>query len=63
MNDVQESWRYSNISCTTYPLAPLDTIGPEGQTSQYFIKKTTYNIHVYASHSRSSSFTSSKCLI
>ena len=44
MNGVQESWRYSNISCTTYPLAPLDTIGPEGQTSQYFIKKNKKNI-------------------
>ncbi|XP_064632713.1 transient receptor potential cation channel subfamily V member 6-like isoform X2 [Lineus longissimus] len=28
-----EIWRYSNITCSTYPLTALDTIGPDGSTN------------------------------
>ena len=30
----QEIWRYSNVTCAMYPLAPLDTIGPGGKPSK-----------------------------
>lgn len=29
----QELWRYSNITCSLYPLLALDSIGPTGDTS------------------------------
>ena len=29
-----EFWRYSNITCSAYPLNALDTIGPDGRTSE-----------------------------
>lgn len=28
-----EFWRYSNITCSAYPLNALDTIGPDGKIS------------------------------
>ena len=30
-----EFWRYSNITCSGYPLTALDTIKPTGETSRY----------------------------
>lgn len=30
-----EFWRYSNITCSAYPLNALDTIRPSGQTSEW----------------------------
>ena len=30
-----EFWRYSNITCCGYPLGALDSIQPDGQTSQW----------------------------
>ena len=34
-----EFWRYSNITCSAYPLNALDTIRPNGETSKYKIQK------------------------
>src|SRR5665811_868846 len=31
----KEFWRYSNITCSAYPLNALDTIHPDGKTSNY----------------------------
>ena len=31
-----EFWRYSNITCSAYPLNALDTIKPNGETSKSF---------------------------
>lgn len=31
----REFWRYSNITCSAYPLNALDTIQPDGSTSKY----------------------------
>jgi len=31
---AQEFWRYSNITCSGYPLNTLDTINPDGSTSK-----------------------------
>lgn len=31
----KEYWRYSNITCSAYPLNALDTILPDGQTSTH----------------------------
>lgn len=33
---AKEFWRYSNITCSAYPLNALDTILPSGKTSKYF---------------------------
>ena len=30
-----EFWRYSNITCSAYPLNALDTIRPTGETSRF----------------------------
>lgn len=30
-----EFWRYSNITCSAYPLNALDTIRPSGETSEW----------------------------
>lgn len=30
---AQEFWRYSNITCSAYPLNALDTLLPDGRTS------------------------------
>jgi transient receptor potential cation channel subfamily V member 6 len=30
----REFWRYSNITCSAYPLNALDTIQPDGSTSK-----------------------------
>lgn len=38
----REFWRYSNITCSAYPLNALDTILPDGQTS-WFIEKVPRN--------------------
>ena len=32
-----EFWRYSNITCSAYPLNALDTIRPSGETSINFV--------------------------
>lgn len=42
----QELWRYSNITCSLYPLLALDSIGPTGDTSKliniiYILKSLT----------------------
>lgn len=31
-----EFWRYSNITCSAYPLNALDTIKPSGETSEFW---------------------------
>lgn len=31
---AREFWRYSNITCSGYPLNALDTIMPDGSTSE-----------------------------
>lgn len=31
---AKEFWRYSNITCSAYPLNALDTILPSGKTSK-----------------------------
>jgi len=33
----REFWRYSNITCSAYPLNALDTILPDGRTSRLTI--------------------------
>ena len=30
-----EFWRYSNITCSAYPLKALDTILPDGKSSKF----------------------------
>lgn len=30
---AREFWRYSNITCSAYPLSALDTLLPDGRTS------------------------------
>lgn len=35
---AREFWRYSNITCSGYPLNALDTLLPDGRTSQFCIK-------------------------
>jgi hypothetical protein len=32
---AREFWRYSNITCSAYPLNALDTLLPDGRTSRY----------------------------
>ena len=32
---AREFWRYSNITCSAYPLNALDTILPDGRSSQF----------------------------
>ena len=32
---AQEFWRYSNITCSGYPLNALDTINPDGSCSNF----------------------------
>lgn len=32
---AREFWRYSNITCSAYPLNALDTLLPDGKTSEY----------------------------
>jgi transient receptor potential cation channel subfamily V member 6 len=32
----REFWRYSNITCSAYPLNALDTLLPSGKTSNFF---------------------------
>ena len=32
-----EFWRYSNITCCGYPLGALDSIQPDGETSQFSV--------------------------
>lgn len=32
---AREFWRYSNITCSGYPLNALDTLLPDGRTSQF----------------------------
>lgn len=36
----REFWRYSNITCSAYPLNALDTLLPDGRTSQYIVLRT-----------------------
>lgn len=31
---AREFWRYSNITCSAYPLNALDTLLPDGRTSK-----------------------------
>ena len=31
---AREFWRYSNITCSAYPLNALDTLLPDGRTSE-----------------------------
>lgn len=31
----REFWRYSNITCSAYPLNALDTLLPDGRTSKF----------------------------
>lgn len=39
---AREFWRYSNITCSGYPLNALDTLLPDGRTSNIFKKKKLY---------------------
>lgn len=32
----QEFWRFSDMTCSAYPLTALDTIRPDGSTSLHF---------------------------
>lgn len=34
---AREFWRYSNITCSAYPLNALDTLLPDGRTSKCFL--------------------------
>jgi hypothetical protein len=34
---AKEFWRYSNITCSAYPLNALDTILPDGRCSSFFL--------------------------
>lgn len=31
LNQIKEFWRYSNITCSAYPLEGLDTVDPDGK--------------------------------
>lgn len=33
---AKEFWRYSNITCSAYPLNALDTILPDGRCSSFY---------------------------
>lgn len=49
----REFWRYSNITCSAYPLNALDTIQPDGSTSKSsFLTIITYQISVSESKER-----------
>lgn len=40
---AREFWRYSNITCSAYPLNALDTLLPDGRTSMsYKANRITY---------------------
>lgn len=34
LHKLQEFWRFSDMTCSAYPLTALDTIRPDGSTSQ-----------------------------
>lgn len=34
---AREFWRYSNITCSAYPLNALDTLLPDGRTSTSYV--------------------------
>jgi hypothetical protein len=50
---AREFWRYSNITCSAYPLNALDTLLPDGRTSKLkklllaVIRKKILMFHVY----------------
>lgn len=39
---AREFWRYSNITCSAYPLNALDTISPDGSTSKIRLPRTIF---------------------
>jgi hypothetical protein len=45
---AREFWRYSNITCSAYPLNALDTLLPDGRTSELrmFFSVCTRSKHV-----------------
>lgn len=45
---AREFWRYSNITCSGYPLNALDTLLPDGRTSISFMIRSKFviNIHI-----------------
>ena len=56
---AREFWRYSNITCSAYPLNALDTLLPDGRTSKhtYCLKIMKYSsIRSRGSCPRSSAF-------
>lgn len=40
---AREFWRYSNITCSAYPLSALDTLLPDGRTSWFSRLKIVFN--------------------
>lgn len=44
---AKEFWRYSNITCSAYPLNALDTILPSGKTSNKQNLKKTHTHNYY----------------
>ncbi len=45
----REFWRYSNITCSAYPLNALDTILPDGQTSWFIEFKVILKSYFFMS--------------
>ena len=46
---VKVVWQYSNLWCSVYPLAPIDSIGQQGRTSQYYTGPWAAYVHNYRS--------------
>lgn len=44
---AREFWRYSNITCSGYPLNALDTLLPDGRTSKFcsILLNSFHNLH------------------
>lgn len=43
---AREFWRYSNITCSAYPLNALDTLLPDGRTSESTGHPTSFRLHI-----------------
>ena len=39
---AREFWRYSNITCSAYPLNALDTILPDGRSSEWLVGSSSF---------------------
>ena len=47
---AKEFWRYSNITCSGYPLNALDTINPDGSCSKSYEPMKLNSLHLTHLH-------------